>query len=262
MYQEGKLNSIRNPEGFWINSQVFREEALHFTKYGYYCPDAENTPSWFNYWREQRRRCNEGYSVGGVKITGDHYFYLNFCPIQKVEDSSGSRSRKIKGFPDFWDGDYNYFWVREIARYGILDPLTEDESKKSKILDLPSEAQALELKSLFESLNLEVKIKPDYLKGGYNLIVGKSRRKGYSYKAAAIASNAYFTKPNALIIFGAYEKKYLYPGGLFTMSVNNINFNNIHTGWRMPADLVNKQDHIKSSWIEKTADGNRVEKDL
>ena len=159
-----RVDSIRNSDGIWINSQAFREEGNHFMKYGYYCADPWGSPAWFEYWTEQRKRIINGYSYGGAKITGDHYFYLNFCPIQKVDDATSNKSRKVKGFPDFWDGDYNYFWVREIAKHGILDSTVDDEDHKKVILKLDSQAQAIELKLLFESLHLEVKIEVDFFK--------------------------------------------------------------------------------------------------
>lgn len=245
-----KLASVRNPDGLWINTSLFREAANHFIKYGYYCPDPWGSPAWFEYWTEERKRCIQGYSIGSAKITGDHYFYLNFCPILKVKDTSSSKSVKVKSFPDFWDGDYNYFWVREIARHGIFDALGENEEKREAHIKLDSQAQALELKLLFESLHLEVRIEPDYLRGGWNLIVGKARRRGYSYKSAGTATNNYFTKPGSYNFFGAYEKKFLYPKGVFSMAVDNISFINSHTGWAMPSDVVQKQDHIKASYIE------------
>ena len=238
-------NSIRNPQGIWINTEVFREEARKFQKYGTYCLDPWGSPDWYTYWQEQRNRIINGYTVGGVKITGDHYFYLNFCPILKVEDMTAKKSSKITDFPDFWDGDYNYFWAREIAFNGVVDGLgklqiiTEDEIQVEK-----------ELKILYDSLQLGVKIEPKYLNGGYNLIVGKSRRKGYSYKNAAIAVKNYLCYPKSLTIFAAYEKKFLYPKGIFTMSSNYLNFINANTAWVYPKDTVDKMDHVKASTIE------------
>ncbi len=42
-----------------------------------------NYPRWYKeWWYEQRRRCLEGYEVGGVRITGEYYFYLNFWRIR------------------------------------------------------------------------------------------------------------------------------------------------------------------------------------
>ena len=250
-----KLGAIRNPDGIWINTEVFREEARKFQRYNTYCLDPWGSPDWFSYWQEQRKRIINGYTSGGVKITGDHYFYLNFCPILKVEDMSAKKSAKITDFPDFWDGDYNYFWAREIAFNGIVDGLgvqTEfEETCRVHAKTLPeAEAQKKSLEELFKGLQLEVKIEADYLTGGYNLIVGKSRRKGYSYKNAAIAVKNYLCYPKALTIFAAYEKKFLYPKGIFTMASNYLNFINANTAWVYPKDVVDKMDHVKASTIE------------
>ena len=250
-----QLGAIRNPDGIWINTEVFREEARKFQKYNAYCLDPWGSPDWFAYWQEQRNRVINGYSVGGVKVTGDHYFYLNFCPILKVEDMNAKKSAKITDFPDFWDGDYNYFWTREIAFNGIVDGLgvqTEfEETCRVHAQTLPeAKAQKKALEELFKSLQLEVKIEGDYLTGGYNLIVGKSRRKGYSYKNAAIAVKNYLCYPKALTIFAAYEKKFLYPKGIYTMASNYLNFINANTAWVYPKDVVDKMDHVKASTIE------------
>jgi hypothetical protein len=250
-----KLGAIRNPDGIWINTEVFREEARKFQRYNTYCLDPWGSPDWYTYWQEQRNRIINGYTSGGVKITGDHYFYLNFCPILKVEDMNAKKSAKVTDFPDFWDGDYNYFWAREIAFNGIVDGLgvqTEfDETCRVHAKSLPeAEAQKKALEELFKGLQLEVKIEADYLTGGYNLIVGKSRRKGYSYKNAAIAVKNYLCYPRALTIFAAYEKKFLYPKGIYTMASNYLNFINANTAWVYPKDVVDKMDHVKASTIE------------
>lgn len=264
VYDEGKVDAIRNPDGIWINTSVFKEEANMFLKKGAYCLDPWGSPAWFEYWTEQRRRCTEGYEVGGAKITGEHYFYLNFLQIKKTEDPSNPKSRKIVTFPDFWDGDFNYFWIREIAKEGVLYSLAKPE-ERDRIIQLSDIEQIPELKKLYDSLMLQVKIPTHtmvkgidggkvvkhYLKGGFNIIVGKSRRKGYSYKSAAIATNNYFTKPDSKTFFGAYEKKFLFGAdAIFTMTKNNINFVNEHTAWSMPNDFVNRQDHIKASYKE------------
>ena len=87
IFDDGKLAAIRNPDGIWINTETFRETGKHFEKYGYYTEAPELSPDWFDFWTQQREYCLHGYSSGGVRITGDHYNYLNFCPIQKVEDA-------------------------------------------------------------------------------------------------------------------------------------------------------------------------------
>ena len=245
-----QVDSVRNSDGIWINTSVFREPALHFQKYGYYCADPAGSPAWYEYWKEERKRVIEGYSVAGARITGEHYFYLNYCPIMRVEDVNASKSKKVYDFPDFWDGDYNYFWSRALARDGILDSNLLGPERKEEIYHLDTLEQALELKKIFESLHLEVKIEKDHLKGGYNIIVGKSRRRGYSYKNSSCAVRHFLTEPKSLTILGAYEKKYLYPKGIFTMCLDLINFINNNTAWIMPSDEILRSDHIKASYYE------------
>jgi hypothetical protein len=228
MYSTGKLNAVRNKDGFWINTQVFREEANHFAKYGYYCADPIGSPGYFEYWDEQTRRCLEGYEAGGARITGHHYAYLNFYPIMKVDLKNTSSSRvasKVQGMPDFWDGDYNYYWAKEIAFKGCEE-------------------------SFLDSLNLEARIDRQYLDGGYHMIVGKSRRKGYSYKNAAMMVNNYSLKRNSLNIVGAFLKEYLYPKGIMAMINAYISHIDEHTAWRKSRDYVDKIHHKKASYKE------------
>lgn len=256
-----QLNSVRNPDGIWINTAMFREAAINFDKYGYYCSFPDNSPDWIDYWSEERRRCREGYSVGGVKITGNHYFYLNYCRIEVVEDKGGKQGVKRKKFPDFWDGDYNYFWALEIAENGVANEtsliLSATEKDVINALDEAKRKQAMI--DAVKGLNLSVKIFEDDLEGAKHMIVGKSRRKGYSYKNGAICANIYNTQPNSITIIGAFEKKYLYPEGTMGMASNYINFLNEHTAWVMPRDVVDKQEHRKASYIT-TRDGVKIEK--
>lgn len=254
-----QLAAIRNPDGIWINTEAFREAGRSFMKKEAYCDDPWGSPDWVKFWKEERKRCLEGYSVGGAKVTGDHYFYLNYCPIQRVEDTHKAVSRKIKGFPDFWDGDYNYFWIRDIARNGILKSLDLTEEQENEVLHCEDEEKAKKLKVYLESLHLEVKILSNHLLGGYDLILGKSRRKGYSYKNSSIAACNFFHRPNSYTMFMAYEKKYLYPKGIFNMTRDYINFINDNTAWAMPSDVVDKQDHIRASY-NQYKNGIKLEK--
>lgn len=214
---------IRNKDGIWINSNVFREEALHFEKHGYYCPDAVGSIGYQKYWLEQYRRCREGYEVGGAKITGSHYFYLNFTQIRLAKKKGQGRAKKMLLAPSFWDGDYNYFWAVEIARSGI--------SKED-----------------YNNLKLDIKIKEDCLGGGKHIIVGKARRKGYSYKNASIVANEYSTVPKSLSLICAYDSKYLYPNGTMGMVNNNLNFLNKHTAFGKNRHFHDTKDFVEASY--------------
>lgn len=164
---------------------------------------------------------------------------------------------KLKVFLDFWDGDYNYFWVREIARNGLLNSANLTEEEKMRIYQLPPKEREQVLLGLLENLKLMFEIVPsiekddirvENLLGGKDVIVLKSRRKGFSFKNASVGVTNYFHRPNSYTMLMAYDKKYLYPKGIFGMSMSYINFINNNTAWKAPSDYVRKQDHIRNSY--------------
>lgn len=70
----------------------------------------EFSEAYKKYWYEQRKRCMEGYEVGGVRLTGAHYFYLNFWRIKGKKIGSGWIS------PSFLDLDKQFFDLIEKAQ--------------------------------------------------------------------------------------------------------------------------------------------------
>lgn len=237
---------IRNKEGLWINSRAFSEVADHFTKYGYYCADPPGSIGYEEFWEEEIRKRKYGHTIGGCTITGDHYFYLNYCPIMKF-DIKDPTNGKVKGFPDFWDTDFEYFWIREICK-GTM----------TSMLGLEGKASVEDAWNLYLSLNLDVKINKEDLIEQWNLIVGKKRRSGFSLKSAAITSNNYYLHPNKLTLLAAIKFDHLTADGLFTKVRANINFINDNTAFALPAKVVDKKDWIKSSYITYR-DGIQVE---
>lgn len=203
------MRKIRDKKGKWINSGIFREEAVRFQKNKTYVSAPWGTPDWQDYWETQLDRCIKGYSVfeeDGTehKITGHHYFYLNFTQIQIVlenEDDESAVAEKITQNPDFWDGDYDYFWSLEIARNGLFTkntqvPSTPEEKKEWNALQKQIRILKKELKGntknnkeyqklknkrdeislkVLDRLKLRVKPHLDYLDGGYHMIVGKEQ---------------------------------------------------------------------------------------
>tara|TARA_B100001094_G_scaffold332806_1_gene406614 strand:+ start:468 stop:2483 length:2016 start_codon:yes stop_codon:yes gene_type:complete len=108
------MNHFRLQPSF-VNTREFSCEARSFLRNGYYTNSPPGTYAYKEYWDEQTRRCLEGFEVGGVRITGPHYFYLNFTQI-KATVKQGKLERKILTFPSFLDMDYYYFDECELAR--------------------------------------------------------------------------------------------------------------------------------------------------
>lgn len=202
------------------NSNKFREPALQFIATGHYCQYPVGTTEYFQYWDTQMERSKNGYTADdGDYISGYNYFYLNFCPIQRivykqVTGTDGTvkikKTRELQ-FPDFYDYDYYFFTAVQQA---------EDEGK--------------------------------------HLCALKSRRKGYSYKNAAMACRNYYLIPNSKTYIYASNKQYLTEDGILTKAWDYIDFIDKHTAWGKKRS-VNTQMRKRAGFFTKDEYGNEIE---
>ena len=107
------------------NTDRFRGSALHFLEFGYYTQSLPGTKDYYDFWDEEKKKCLYGYTADKdtddeLHVTGFHYFYLNYCPIDRAIDEimpDGSmQAKRERTFPAFYDGDYEYFHEIDIAR--------------------------------------------------------------------------------------------------------------------------------------------------
>ncbi len=203
-----------------LNSDKFRQPALTFLSTGRYCPYPESTSEFFAYWDEQMDRCKNGYTADdGDFISGYNYFYLNFCPIQRIiytTINNPDGSTKIKKtrdlqFPDFYDYDYYFFQAVEDA---------EGEGK--------------------------------------HLCALKSRRKGYSYKNASMACRNYYLFPGSKTYIYASNKQYLTEDGILTKAWDYMDFIDKNTAWGKKRS-VNTQMRKRAGFFTKDEYGNEIE---
>ena len=225
----------------FANTDALQEAAQFFRDNGFYTDAVPETPEYYDFWRRERKRCLKGHKAGGISITGYHYFYLNYSQMDRVGDdellkftTSGKDGKltgveKIKDFPAFWDGDYDYFWTIEIARFGI--------SKKK-----------------YERLKLGVEI--TNLAGGQHIVILKSRGKGFSYKNASMLTRNFNLKRGSKNYAMAEEKEYLIKDGLLSKTWQNISFIDEHTAWRQPR--LKDQDIHKMSGYKRNINGTDV----
>lgn len=201
------------------NTNKFRQAALTFQKTGKYCAYPNNTQEYFAYWDQETDRCLNGYTAeDGDWISGYNYFYLNYCPIQRIVNHIETVNGKIKvtrkrelEFPDFWDYDAYYY-------------------------------QAIE----------------DAETVGKHMCVLKSRRKGFSYKAASMCCRNYYLIPGSKSYVYASNKQYLTEDGTLTKAWDYMNFVDKHTAWGKKRS-VNTTMRKRSGFFTTDEYGNQVE---
>lgn len=105
------------------NSNKFRQAAIQFINTGQYCSYPQGTSEFFQFWDREKDRCIDGYTTDdGDYISGYNYFYLNYCPIQRIvykEKIVNGIKKIVKTrellFPDFYDYDYYFFQAMQQA---------------------------------------------------------------------------------------------------------------------------------------------------
>lgn len=215
------LNPVRNTEHKYlkfINSTVFSYEARHFLRYGYYTNSPRGSRDWTTYWDEQERRCIEGYEVGGVRITGRHYFYLNFTLIKArpIDPATGKEkdTKKILTFPRFLDHQYYLF-------HELEECFSEGPYKGQPHI---------------------------------GMIIVKSRRKGISaVNGAGIISYNFNFIPSSNTVIGAYEASHYTP--LLDFTHGALGHINKHTDWVKRRQKLDRRDHFRASYLYRDESG-------
>ena len=118
---EGKIIIDITEPHILENTDYFRPSAIHYQQYGCYTklkPNANPNSEYGKWIREEVRRCWEGYirPEDGEWITGDMYFFLNYCPIQLIKKDSNGKSIRTIDFPRFLDGQYYCFHYLQQCR--------------------------------------------------------------------------------------------------------------------------------------------------
>lgn len=175
------------------NTKKFSEAADFFMKHKCYTLAPRGTSDYVKYWERETDRCLNGYvAPDGDYITGYHYFYLNYCPIMKIEETQytdrqgnvRTRRERNLGFPKFWDYDYYYFNAIEEA---VIE--------------------------------------------GKHMAVLKSRARGYSFKGASMLVRNYELIAGSKNFAVASEQKFLVGDGLLTKAWQIMDFIDSNTEW-------------------------------
>ncbi len=135
---------LMNMNFSFINTSEFSEVANYFTLNKCYTKAIKGTKEYKEFWKRETKRRVSGLTLNcklldsdkdeyynpntteqrkkellkPLRITGDHYNYLNYGRIMRTKNKQeieqfGNKPKTIKGFPRFWDGDYWNFKLDE-----------------------------------------------------------------------------------------------------------------------------------------------------
>lgn len=249
-----------------IDTTLFSPAANYYNKYNRY-HDFNDVA----HWDIEQNRCINGYSVTGtkgvtIKITGEHYQYLNYCRIKLTKDPDVKVKKsyikkavtKTKDFPAFWDGDYIFYWCKHIARFGASnhpDVIAQGglSLEDYKGLHFPEEVKIRKNEFVVEgkvqTFFVEDGVEYEVYGSGKNLVIGKKRRGGYSYKMGNAGSRRYHFFTNSTTLLAAYDNAYLLDDALMSKTIECVDWIDGETPFTKRR-LINTDDHKMSGWKE------------
>lgn len=204
----------------FIGTEIFSRVADFYEKHGCYCLEPDDSPNAIKFWQREMDRRVKGVQaycklyikdipaylaaksdaerkalLHKVRITGDHYNYLNYGRIERAPNEKERKQldkegrfkvNTVEGFPRFWDGDYWNFKIDELIANNSC-----------------------------------------------NLCKAKARRKGFSYKRGSQAANTINANKNVTVTLAADQMDYLTEKGATSYMVKvNLDWYEDKTYWR------------------------------
>jgi len=116
-YELTKYRPIDSENGFDFDPTPFVEVGVKKDTTGKYTDMPIGSKNHRDWWKEQFRRCKEGYEYNGYRVTGDHYFFLNFYRLLNVSKITKSGEGRTESMPSFWAKNYEYFHYIEMCEH-------------------------------------------------------------------------------------------------------------------------------------------------
>ena len=203
----------------FVNTREFSRTGDYFLKNGVYTTahPVYDREDYTAFWDEEEKRRKEGLTLPGklikengiwkmqeVHITGEHYGYLNYGEIKRSKEFE-----KKKGVLVSPHGE-------KLAH----EQTGRGTTKKVRLLPAFWDGDYYFFKSVELCRNV-----------ARHLVVGKARRKGYSYKNGFLVANLADLYPASTSVVGAYDEGTLTDDGTMNKVQSYLDFINKHTDW-------------------------------
>lgn len=115
-YEITHYRPVDENHGFDFDPSWFTKVREIKLQTGKYCSFPFGTKRYHDFWQEEHRKCVEGMTSHGYRITGDHYFFLNYYQLPESQVKKAGQGRGFI-FPSFASKQYEYFHYIDLCRY-------------------------------------------------------------------------------------------------------------------------------------------------
>lgn len=115
-YELTGYRPISKTQGLDFDPAPFLVAANCYRKDGRYTQLIPGTFKHRNFWMAEFNKCLNGVTIGKYRITGEHYFFLNYYRLLSVLGTKTGEEVRQEDFPGFLAKQYEYFHYLELAR--------------------------------------------------------------------------------------------------------------------------------------------------
>jgi hypothetical protein len=236
------MNPVRNSNLIYLrflDVSEFMKPSSTFKVEKRYCNFAPDSIGWNKYWDDLEDKVENGFEVEGVRITGRHFFLINFGRFRAIPtDENGNQTNKKKIWTFLRFLDHQYYMMMELEECLLEGPYSLWEKFKSWFL--------LKNHSYYDTLSLE------------NFALAKGRRKGWTAQIAiGIFSYNFTFIESSMNILAAYEKSHY--GAMLKAIHTTKSFLDANTPWIRRTEIKGTYENFKASVEVVKEDGRRIE---
>ena len=114
-YEITGYRPITMEQGLDFDPTPFREMAITFQTKGKYTEFPNGSVPNKKFWNREMDRIKNGLTIGKYRITGDHYYFLNYYRMQTVLEDAVAGTGREYDFPSFLSKQYEWFHYVEMA---------------------------------------------------------------------------------------------------------------------------------------------------
>ena len=114
-YEITGYRPITMEQGLDFDPAPFVEVATIFNTTGKYTEYPNGSVPNKKFWNREMDRIKNGLTIGKYRITGDHYYFLNYYRMQTILENAVSGTGREYNFPTFLSKQYEWFHYVEMA---------------------------------------------------------------------------------------------------------------------------------------------------
>ena len=114
-YETTGYRPINETKGLDFDPTPFREAGQTRMRDGKYTTHYPGGKAHRDWWRTQHELCQDGFIHNNYRITGDHYFFLNYYTMLVADAEKKAGSGRVRIHPEFWAVHYEWFHYIELA---------------------------------------------------------------------------------------------------------------------------------------------------